>query len=103
MRGPGGGAVPGVRGLTIDSAGNFYGATRFGGARGKGVRIEFLVSEHQIGGTRVWVLPNPSGLQARYQLPELTEVCMRRRMGHCQGLVEGSKAATGQRLIRCGW
>lgn len=26
----------------------------------------------QIGNTRVWVLPNPSGLNAHYQLPELT-------------------------------
>ena len=24
-----------------------------------------------IGGTRVWVLPNPSGLNAHYQLPDL--------------------------------
>ena len=26
-----------------------------------------------VAGTRVWLLPNPSGLQARYQLPELIE------------------------------
>jgi len=28
--------------------------------------------ERRIGDTRVWVLPNPSGLNAHYQLPELT-------------------------------
>jgi TDG/mug DNA glycosylase family protein len=26
----------------------------------------------RLAGTRLWVLPNPSGLQARYQLPEMT-------------------------------
>lgn len=26
---------------------------------------------HRLAGARLWVLPNPSGLQARYQLPEL--------------------------------
>ncbi|MGH9023393.1 MAG: G/U mismatch-specific DNA glycosylase [Acidimicrobiia bacterium] len=26
-----------------------------------------------LGGSRLWLLPNPSGLQARYQLPELAE------------------------------
>jgi TDG/mug DNA glycosylase family protein len=26
----------------------------------------------QMAGARVWLLPNPSGLQARYQLPEMT-------------------------------
>jgi len=28
----------------------------------------------RIAGARVWLLPNPSGLQARYQLPELIEL-----------------------------
>ena len=28
--------------------------------------------EAQLGGARVWLLPNPSGLNAHYQLPELT-------------------------------
>jgi TDG/mug DNA glycosylase family protein len=27
-----------------------------------------------LGGARLWLLPNPSGLQARYQLPEMTEM-----------------------------
>lgn len=27
--------------------------------------------DHRIGGTRVWLLPNPSGLNAHYQLDEL--------------------------------
>jgi double-stranded uracil-DNA glycosylase len=30
--------------------------------------------ERTIGGTRVWVLPNPSGLNAHYQLPELARI-----------------------------
>jgi TDG/mug DNA glycosylase family protein len=29
--------------------------------------------EHVIGATRVWVLPNPSGLNAHYQLPALAD------------------------------
>jgi TDG/mug DNA glycosylase family protein len=29
--------------------------------------------DHLIGATRVWVLPNPSGLNAHYTLPKLTE------------------------------
>ena len=29
--------------------------------------------EEPLGGTRVWVLPNPSGLNAHYQLPALVE------------------------------
>lgn len=29
--------------------------------------------EHMIGSTRVWLLPNPSGLNAHYQLPQLAE------------------------------
>ena len=28
----------------------------------------------RIGSTGIWVLPNPSGLQARYQLPEMVEL-----------------------------
>ena len=28
--------------------------------------------EQRIGATRIWVLPNPSGLNAHYQLPALT-------------------------------
>jgi double-stranded uracil-DNA glycosylase len=27
-----------------------------------------------IGGARLWLLPNPSGLQARYQMPEMNEM-----------------------------
>ncbi|HET6964389.1 MAG TPA: G/U mismatch-specific DNA glycosylase [Acidimicrobiales bacterium] len=30
--------------------------------------------DHRIGASGVWVLPNPSGLQARYQLPEMVEL-----------------------------
>jgi TDG/mug DNA glycosylase family protein len=28
----------------------------------------------KLGGAKVWVLPNPSGLQAHYQLPELVRL-----------------------------
>jgi double-stranded uracil-DNA glycosylase len=28
----------------------------------------------RVGGALVWLLPNPSGLQARYQVPEMTEM-----------------------------
>jgi TDG/mug DNA glycosylase family protein len=28
----------------------------------------------RLGGATLWLLPNPSGLQARYQLPEMTEL-----------------------------
>jgi double-stranded uracil-DNA glycosylase len=28
----------------------------------------------QLGGALLWLLPNPSGLQARYQVPEMTEM-----------------------------
>lgn len=28
--------------------------------------------EETLGATRVWLLPNPSGLQARYQMPDMT-------------------------------
>jgi TDG/mug DNA glycosylase family protein len=27
-----------------------------------------------IGSDRLWLLPNPSGLQARYQMPEMSEM-----------------------------
>jgi TDG/mug DNA glycosylase family protein len=27
-----------------------------------------------LGGARLWLLPNPSGLQARYQMPEMSEM-----------------------------
>ncbi|WP_410051012.1 G/U mismatch-specific DNA glycosylase [Acidiferrimicrobium sp. IK] len=30
--------------------------------------------DDRLGPSQLWVLPNPSGLQARYQLPELTEM-----------------------------
>ena len=29
--------------------------------------------EGMLGGTRIWLLPNPSGLNAHYQLPGLVE------------------------------
>ena len=32
-----------------------------------------------LGGSRVWLLPNPSGLNARYQLPDLVEAFQRLR------------------------
>jgi TDG/mug DNA glycosylase family protein len=28
----------------------------------------------RLGGSLLWLLPNPSGLQARYQFPEMTEM-----------------------------
>jgi len=28
----------------------------------------------RLGGARLWLLPNPSGLQARYQMPEMSEM-----------------------------
>jgi TDG/mug DNA glycosylase family protein len=38
----------------------------------------------RLAGARVWVLPNPSGLNAHYQLPELVEVFRRlRRSARC--------------------
>jgi double-stranded uracil-DNA glycosylase len=30
--------------------------------------------EESVGPARLWLLPNPSGLQARYQLPEMTDM-----------------------------
>jgi double-stranded uracil-DNA glycosylase len=35
--------------------------------------------ERRLGATRVWVLPNPSGLNAHYQLPDLVEQFARLR------------------------
>jgi len=35
--------------------------------------------EEQIGGTRIWVLPNPSGLNANYQLEDLANLFRRLR------------------------
>lgn len=32
-----------------------------------------LQEKHLIGSTRVWALPNPSGLNAHFQLPQITE------------------------------
>lgn len=49
----------------------FLGVTSYRVAFG---RPDAVVGEQRdnIGGTRVWVLPNPSGLNAHYQLPDLT-------------------------------
>ena len=44
------------------------GAYRTGFAR---PRAQVGLQRETIGATRVWVLPNPSGLNANYQLPEL--------------------------------
>jgi TDG/mug DNA glycosylase family protein len=33
-----------------------------------------LQAGHVVGGAQVWVLPNPSGLNAHYQLPELVQL-----------------------------
>ncbi|MGH9094654.1 MAG: G/U mismatch-specific DNA glycosylase [Acidimicrobiales bacterium] len=35
--------------------------------------------EEPLGGAVAWLLPNPSGLQARYQLPEMTELLVELR------------------------
>ena len=35
---------------------------------------DFGLQDETIGGRPVWVLPNPSGLNARYQLPDLTQM-----------------------------
>ena len=32
------------------------------------------LQEEKIGGTRIWILPSPSGLNAHYQLPDLIEL-----------------------------
>lgn len=40
--------------------------------------------EHTLGPARVWVLPNPSGLNAHYQLPELVRVFS--ELAHAAGL-----------------
>ena len=42
-------------------------------------RAEIGPQEGSIGGTRIWVLPNPSGLNAHYQLPELARLFARLR------------------------
>jgi TDG/mug DNA glycosylase family protein len=49
-------------------------------------RVAFGVRDAEIGeqgtplaGARVWVLPNPSGLNAHYQVPDLIELFARLR------------------------
>ncbi|HEV7679052.1 MAG TPA: G/U mismatch-specific DNA glycosylase [Candidatus Dormibacteraeota bacterium] len=37
-------------------------------------RAAMGLQAERLGGAAVWLLPNPSGLQARYQLPELVEL-----------------------------
>jgi TDG/mug DNA glycosylase family protein len=37
------------------------------------------VQPERIGGARTWVVPNPSGLNAHYQLPQLAEYYARLR------------------------
>ena len=41
--------------------------------------------EEPLGATRVWVLPNPSGLNAHYQLPALVEEFSRLREAVASG------------------
>ena len=40
----------------------------------RGLRLCDERSDETIGDTRVWVLPNPSGLNASFQLPELVRL-----------------------------
>jgi TDG/mug DNA glycosylase family protein len=42
----------------------------------------FGPQEERIGSSRVWVLPNPSGLNASYQLPALTRLFRKVRVAH---------------------
>ncbi len=37
-------------------------------------KAAFGLQEEHVGSTRIWVLPNPSGLNARYQLPALSRM-----------------------------
>jgi double-stranded uracil-DNA glycosylase len=48
--------------------------------------------EDDLGGARLWVLPNPSGLNAHYQLDELTE-----RFGALRDLVSPARRARRER------
>jgi len=40
-------------------------------------RVRIGAQPEQIGNARVWVLPNPSGLNANYQLPDLVRLFRR--------------------------
>jgi len=40
----------------------------------------FGLQEERIGSSRIWILPNPSGLNASYQLPTLTRMFRKVRM-----------------------
>jgi TDG/mug DNA glycosylase family protein len=49
------------------------GAYRVGFSRPKAA-VGLQPAEHTVGGRPVWVLPNPSGLNAHYQLPDLVRL-----------------------------
>jgi double-stranded uracil-DNA glycosylase len=49
----------------------------------------FGLQDETVGGRPVWTLPNPSGLNAHYQLPELI-----RRIGELREWVQGARSRT---------
>jgi len=61
-----------VRDLAPASVG-FLGVLAYRRAFGR-PRAEIGPQPEGLGGAAVWVLPNPSGLQARYQLPEMVKL-----------------------------
>ena len=48
----------------------FLGLTAYGLLRGK-TKVQIGLQEERFGGSRVWALPNPSGLNAHYQVEQL--------------------------------
>lgn len=60
-------------------------------------RASLGLQEEQIGATRLWVLPNPSGLNAHFQLPDLARVFAELR-DFADGLAEASPSAVHEGL-----
>ncbi len=48
--------------------------------------------DERLGGAEVWLLPNPSGLQARYQMPEMAALYRDLRVASVGDLAEGDLA-----------
>lgn len=57
----------------------------------RSTRVACGPQDATLAGVKVWVLPNPSGLQARYGLPELAEMlrALRTAVGPASGGAEG--------------
>ena len=62
-----------VRRLDVQNVA-ILGVSAYNLAYGKKQTLIGVQAEHQIGEATVWVLPNPSGLNAHYQLPELVNL-----------------------------